>query len=602
MSNLRGPGSGGMQRHLTSQKPSVRNIGKTLRRFWKYTKGYRPQLFLVFGLVLLVSLREMLNPWLTGIAIDRYIATRNLSGLIKPVLAMVFLLAGAGLAGWLQQVLMVRITQKILYSLREELFRHLLKLDIRYHDRHPHGELMSRFTNDIDTIGSVIPQVLGQFFSSILSLVGVTVMMLLLNPPLTGIALASVPLIFLLTGIIGKRTRKRFSEQQALLGKMNGQIEETVTGLGVVKLFLREASAAEALEETNRKFRKTASEAQILSGWVGPFMNMTNNLRYLLTAVGGGLLAIHGLTSVGTIAAFLNYIRLFGRPLNEMAQMYNSILSAMAGAERVFDLLDEKPEIVSPEIPEGLPVTAGHIELQRVTFGYEPDNPVLNAISLDIAPGTTAALVGPTGAGKTTIANLLTRFYDIGSGTIRIDGRDIRDYRLEDLRQSIGLVLQDTVLFEGTVMENIRYGNLSASDGEVLAAARSARADHFIRHLPEGYNTLIAGGGLSLSQGQRQLIAIARALLADPVILILDEATSSVDTRTEQLLQEGLNHLMKGRTSLVIAHRLSTIRNADTIIVLQQGTIAEQGTHRELLEKQGLYASLHAAHFETELR
>ncbi|MCF7953377.1 MAG: ABC transporter ATP-binding protein/permease, partial [Spirochaetales bacterium] len=552
-------------------------------------------------LVFVISAREMLAPWLISIAIDEYIVPGDLSGLVGLSLIMLGLYIVVALAGWLQQYLMIAVTQKTLQSLRKELFGHLQELDLSYFDSHPHGELMSRFTNDVENISNVLTQVIIQFLSSIVTLGGVLAMMLILNIPLALVTIVTVPVIFLFTKIIGKRTRESFKEQQKLLGNINGQMEETITGMKVVKFFCQEDASAAEMEKTNQKLRKASVRASILAGLMGPFMNLFNNLRYAVAAVAGGVFGVLGMASIGTIAAFLNYTRQFGRPLSQLAQLYNSILSALAGAERVFDVIDRKPLISSSPDALDFDDAEGHVSFSKVDFSYTEGVPVLKKVSFTADPGKTVALVGPTGAGKTTIVNLLTRFYDIHGGKISLDGRDITSYRVGSLRKNLGLVLQDTFLFSGTVMENLRYGNLEASDDDVYAAARASRADHFIRSLPEGYQTKLSDDGQNLSHGQRQLIAIARAVLANPKILILDEATSNVDTRTERHIQAGMMHLMEGRTSLVIAHRLSTIRDADMILVLKDGEIIERGSHQELLEQKGFYAQLHAVHFETEI-
>ncbi|ADK82566.1 ABC transporter ATP-binding protein [Sediminispirochaeta smaragdinae] len=594
-----GHGSAGM---FKTEKAEVKNSRKTIRRFWDYMKAYKIRLLFVVFLVLVASLQQMLTPWLISIAIDRYILPGDLSGLLRIVLIMGGLIAIVAAAGWLQQYMMIRISQDTLGTLRRQLFSHLQRLDLKYYDSHTHGELMSRFTNDIENISNAMSQVVTQFLSSVIAILGVLVMMFILNPPLAFVTLATVPLIFVVTKVIGKRTRESFKQQQRLLGTINGHIEESITGTTIIRLFRREAAEEKTLDSMNRELKHASTKAQVLAGLMGPLMNLTNNIRYAVVAAAGGVFGIMGIASVGTIAAFLNYTRQFGRPISQIAQLYNSILSALAGAERVFEVLDQRPEIFSPDNGAAPSALRGEVTFRHVNFCYVQGKPILKDINLHAAPGSNIALVGPTGAGKTTIINLLTRFYDIGSGEILIDGKAIGEYDLTALRRNLGLVLQDTFLFRGTVMDNIRYGNMEADDDAVYAAARSSRAHHFIRHLPEAYQTMLSEEGGNLSQGQRQLISIARALLANPSILILDEATSSVDSRTEFLIQEGMSELMKGRTSFVIAHRLSTIRGADMILVLKEGTIVERGNHQELLKQNGFYAGLHATHFETELR
>ena len=592
----RGPGA-----HLTAARPEVRDVKNALRRLWPYMKAEKLALAAVCLLVLFSTLETVLVPWFVSVAIDRYIVPGDMAGLLGPVLGIMGLFLLVSAAGYLQQRLMIGISQRALGALRGDLFSRLQELDLAYHDGHPHGELMSRFTNDVENISNVMATTVTQFLSSLFSIVGVLAMMFVLNVYMACVAAATVPLIFLITRVIGKRTRKGFAEQQKLLGELNGHVEETITGQRVVMLFRREKKVEERFARINDDLKKVAVRSQALVGLMGPLMNLTNNLRYALIAAAGGFLGIRGLVSIGVIAAFLSYTRQFGRPVSEMAQLYNSILSALAGAERVFEVIDRRPTIVS--LAGALPLgrALGEVVFRDVDFSYVPGKPVLQGINLHAEPGQTVALVGPTGAGKTTIMNLLTRFYDVQKGAILIDGRDIREYGIDDLRRSLGLVLQDTFLWSSSVAENIRYGNLSAGDARVREAAVVSRADGFIRRLPHGYDTVLSEEGHSLSQGQKQLVAIARAILADPAILILDEATSSVDTRTEALIQEGMLGLMEGRTSFVIAHRLSTVRNADAILVINDGRIVERGNHQELLEQNGVYARLHKSHFETEI-
>jgi len=411
------------------------------------------------------------------------------------------------------------------------------------------------------------------------------------------VSLVVMPLTYVLTRAIARRTRQGFRETQQTLGTLNGMIEETITGQRVVKAFVREEAAIEQFSGVNRRLQRVATRARILAGFMGPLMNMVNNLGLAVVACSGGWLAVQGMATVGEIAAFVNYAGRLGRPLNQIAQLFNMVQSALAGAERVFELMDESPELDAPDA-RPLEHVRGEVSLDRVNFCYEAGVPVLKDVSLHAEPGQMVALVGPTGAGKTTIANLLTRFYDVDRGAIYIDGQDVRALKKDDLRRKLGLVLQDNFLFADTVMENIRYGRLDATDDQVMAAAKLANADLFIRRLPHGYQTVLTERGANLSQGQRQLLAIARAVLADPDILILDEATSNVDTRTEKHLQEALLRLMQGRTSFVIAHRLSTIRDADQVLVINNGEIIERGTHASLLEQKGFYHRLYASQFK----
>jgi ATP-binding cassette subfamily B protein len=506
-----------------------------------------------------------------------------------------YILAAAGT--WLQTYLMVGVAQRAVRDMRLDLFARLQTLPLRFFDQRAHGEIMSRLTNDVENISNILATNASQLISNVLGLIGVIIIMFMLNVPLAIVSLVVMPLTFFLTRAIAKRTRAGFRQTQQTLGELNGIIEETITGERVVQAFVREAATTEQFSTVNRRLQKVALRARIFTSFMGPLMNMVNNLGLAVVACTGGWLAVQALATVGEIAAFINYASRLGRPLNMIAQLFTSIQSALAGAERFFELLDETPE---SDAPAAVPMEhiRGHVSLKEVSFGYEATVPVLKNVSLEATPGQMIALVGPTGAGKTTIANLLTRFYDIDSGTIQIDGLDVATVKKDDLRRKLGLVLQDNFLFAATVMENIRYGRLEATDDEVRAAAKLANADLFIHRLPHGYQTLLTERGSNLSQGQRQLLAIARAILADPEILILDEATSNVDTRTEKHLQEALMRLMQGRTSFVIAHRLSTIRDADQVLVINHGEIIERGNHESLLEQKGFYQHLYMSQFK----
>jgi len=570
----------------------------TLGRLWGYLKRHGKALALAAGLVVVTSILGLAGPFLLGYAIDSFLSVGDLGGLARTALLMLSIYVVNAAALWLQNYVMAGVSQRTVQNLRDELFAKLHTLSLRYFDQRTHGELMSRLTNDVESINNVLTSSATQIISSLISLVGVAVMMVIVSPPMAAVTLVVLPISTLVTRAIAKRTRKAFSEQQERLGDLNGIIEETVTGHKVVKAYVREPEALAQLGAANQSFREAATRAQILTGFMGPVMNMVNNLSLAIVAGTGGLLAVQGIVTVGAIASFVGYARQFMHPINSLAQLYNTIQSALAGAERVFEILDEEPEMV--DTPESIPVETlqGDVVLDDVSFAYEPGTPVLKHVSLHAAPGETIALVGPTGAGKTTIANLLTRFYDIDEGVIRIDGVDLRRYRRDELRTSLGLVLQDNFLFGDTVMENIRYGRLDATDEEVKAAAVLANADQFIHRLPQGYQTVLVERGANLSHGQRQLLAIARAILADPSILILDEATSNVDTRTERTLQAALLTLMKGRTSFVIAHRLSTIREADEVLVINHGEVIERGSHHELLAQRGFYHHLYMSQFK----
>jgi len=591
------PGGGPMG--VLREAEKARNTRGTLARLWGYLRRQHWALISTVLIVVVTSIADLLGPFLMGRAIDVYIARHDLAGLARLVGLMIvtYVVAAAGM--WLQAYIMVGAAQRVVRDLRGDLFAKLQTLPVRFFDQRPHGELMSRLTNDVENINNVLTTSTTQLIASTLSLVGVVVMMFAINVPLTLVSMIVMPLTFILTRFMARHTRQGFRQQQQSLGALNGIIEETITGLRVVKAYVREQAVIEEFDGVNRRLQRAATRANVLAGFMGPLMNMVNNFGLAIVAGTGGWLALQGLATVGVIATFISYAGRFTRPLNQIAQLFNSVQSALAGAERVFEIMDEPPDL---DVPDAQPLEhiKGDVVFDSVSFGYEKDTPVLKDVSFHAKPGQVIALVGPTGAGKTTIINLLTRFYDVDSGTIRIDGLDVRRVKKDDLRRKLGLVLQDNFLFADTVMENIRYGRLDATDEEVIAAAKLANADPFIRRLPHGYQTVLTERGSNLSQGQRQLLAIARAILADPDILILDEATSNVDTRTEKHLQEALLRLMEGRTSLVIAHRLSTIRKADQILVVRDGQIVERGNHAELLVMNGFYRQLYMSQFRRQ--
>jgi len=589
------PGPGGRGRARIEKAKDARG---TLRRLLAYLGPYRGSLIGVFLLVIVGTLADLAGPLLMGLAIDRYIGTRDVSGLLRLTLVMV----GAYLFAWLAQTtqgtIMTTVAQRALRVLRRELFEHLQTLSLSFFDRHPHGELMSRLTNDLDAISRVLSQNVTQLFGGLLSLIGILVAMFALNFWLALASMIILPLMLVIVGFVGKRTRSGFREYQMRIGQLNGRLEEMYSGQRVIAAFGQQANVLAGFDQANTAVRDVGIRAQTYSMLIPPLMGILSNANIAIVAGLGGWMALQELATVGTIAIFYHYSRNFARPLRQLGDIYNQIQSALAGAERVFEIIDEHPELTDAPGALALDDIEGQVVFDHVDFSYVPGVPVINDMSLVAAPGQTVALVGPTGAGKTTMINLLTRFYDIDGGSIRIDGRDLREVQKADLRRQLGIVLQDTFLFSESVMENLRYGRLDATDEECIAAAKLANADQFIRRLPEGYDTELSERGSNLSQGQRQLLAIARAILADPSILILDEATSSVDTRTEVRIQQALLRLMEGRTSFVIAHRLSTIRDADQVLVVNEGRLIERGTHEELLAQRGFYHNLYMSQFK----
>ena len=600
------PPMGPPNRNRNQKKQKPKNTKATAKRLFSYLEQEKHKIAAAFVCVLVSSASTLcgsylLRPIINGLIDSTKTSQQKITSLMAglALMAVVYVL-GVG-ATYLQGRIMISVSQGTLKRIREHLFRKVQKLPVRYFDTNPTGDIMSRFTNDVDIIGEMLNSTLVQIFSGTITLIGTLALMLYTNWVLAVVTIVVSPIIAKIGTAIAGKSRKYFMKQQTDLGKVNGYIEETVTGQKVVKVFNYEKNVVNEFSELNQSLRNSQVKAQFISGIMGPCMNAMSQVNYTLTACVGSIIAFasrwgggvpFSALDIGGLTVFVNYSRQFSRPINELAQQVTNIMSALAGAERVFNVMDE-----TEEIDDGkklvLDKVHGDVLVDGVTFGYNPDKTILKDVSVFAHPGQKIALVGSTGAGKTTITNLITRFYNINKGKITIDGVDIKDISLECLRENIAMVLQDTHLFTGTIMENIRYGRLSATDEEVRQAAKTSCADMLIKNMPEGYDTMLKGDGSNLSQGQRQLLNIARAALSKAPILVLDEATSSVDTRTEKHINEGMDALMEDRTTFVIAHRLSTIRNADAIMVLENGEIIERGTHEELLEKKGRYFELY---------
>lgn len=597
----RGPGGPGGPRGGGRPKHSK----ETILRLLAYIEQDKYKMILAYICVIVNTLAALAGSYMLRPLINTYIAPTDgskgsISGLAGglAVLAGIYLVSVA--ANYLQSRIMVNIAQGALLKIRTDLFEKMQKLPVKFYDTNANGDLMSRFTNDVDTIGNMLSNTLIQLFSGILSIIGTFVLMLYTNVYLTIVTIVMIPVIMRAGGFVASRSSKYFGAQQAALGAMNGYIEETITGQKVVKVFCHEEIAEEEFDILNKDLRNKQIKAQFLGGLMGPVMNGLSQVNYALTACIGGLLCVLKGFDVGGLTVFLNFSRQFSRPINEISMQITNVFSALAGAERVFAVMDAEPELPDDEEAVSMEGMKGHVALEHVTFGYNPDKVILKDISLYAKPGQKIAFVGSTGAGKTTITNLINRFYDIQEGAITIDGVDIRKIKRDELRKNIAMVLQDTHLFTGTVMENIRYGRLDATDEEVVEAAKTASAHSFIMRLPKGYDTVLENDGANLSQGQRQLLNIARAAVSKAPILILDEATSSVDTRTEKHIERGMDRIMADRTTFVIAHRLSTVRNANAIMVLEQGQIIERGDHEDLLRQKGRYYELYTGMIELD--
>ncbi|QHQ61694.1 ATP-binding cassette domain-containing protein [Anaerocolumna sedimenticola] len=627
---------GPMRELKPGNKP--KNVGRSLKRIFDYMAEYKFQLVLVLFFILLSAGAQIIGTSFLKAVIDRYIEplARNydsalLKGFIKTLLIMGLIYLLGAVSTYLFSRIMLNVSTKTLYKIRVDLFDKMESFPIKYFDTHTHGDLMSRYTNDTDTIREMLSNSVANFISSAITVTGVFTMMIVFSWQLTILVVCMLFIMLKVIKKIGGKSGMYFKAQQKKLGKVNGFIEEMFEGQKVVKVFCHEETSKAQFEKLNDELCEAATNANTFANILMPIMGNLSHILYACTAVFGGVLAVMGSISLGTVVAFLQYTRSFSQPITQISQQLNSVLSALAGAERIFDMIDERPEVddgyvtlvnarmdASGNISEAKEHTGiwawkhphksdgtvtytqvkGDVTFDNVVFGYEENKTVLNGISLNAKPGQKIAFVGSTGAGKTTITNLINRFYDVPDGKIRYDGININKIKKDDLRSSLAMVLQDSHLFTGTVMENIRYGNLNAGDEEVIAAAKLANAHSFIKHLPHGYQTMLTSDGANLSQGQRQLITIARAAVADPPVLILDEATSSIDTRTEALIEKGMDSLMEGRTVFVIAHRLSTVRNSHAIMVLENGEIIERGNHNELIEQKGKYYQLYTGMFE----
>lgn len=582
------PSQLGRARGVPAVKP--KDMKGTLIRLWQLTRGHRKGLGWILLFSALASGSAILSPYLIG-RIVNCIDNGDSGARLMAVLASLYL--GDWLIRFLQQFLMAGTGQRMILHIRTSLFAHMEKLPLSFFDTRQHGELMSRLTNDVDNISVTISDSLTQLMMYVFTITGIFCAMVCMSPLLTVIALFAVLLIFFLTRAVTKRTKVLFKQQQAILGELNGQVEESISGISMVKAFGQEQEMIAKFVENNDAFCQVATKAQIVSGYLMPMMNVINNLTYVLIAIASGVMALKGMLTVGEISSFLLYSRQFARPFVEIANIYNNFQTAVAGAERIIEILDEECEPEDVDGAESADRIRGAVSFRNVTFGYRADKPVLQNIDLEIPAGTRVAVVGPTGSGKTTLINLLTRFYDVQEGAILLDDHDLRHYRLGELRKAFGVVLQDTALFGVSVRDNIAYGYENASMEEVEAAAKAAGADGFIRRLPQGYETVLYQGGAELSQGERQLLTIARAVLNQSPIMILDEATSSVDTVTEQHIRQAMFTITQGRTSFLIAHRLSTIRDSDLILLIRDGRIAEQGTHKQLMALNKEYTQMY---------
>ena len=596
----KGPGGPGGPRAMIREKP--KNIRATLGKLLKYIGKNKYSVILIIVTTIITTLLNLLGPTLQGKAIDAITITEqrlsvDFDGLVRILVLMAVVYLASTAIQIAQGIASAKISQDTVYNMRKDLFRKISYLPISYVDTHAHGDIMSRMTNDVDNISQTLSSSITSLISAVLTLIGAFAMLVKYDWRMALVSLITIPLTIVVSMVLSKLMRKYFIARQVLLGQLNTQVEEMVTGYKTVMAYGKEDDACRDFAEISEEFRKCSIKANVWGGIMGPAMNIINNLNYLIVAAFGAYFTVTGAISVGDVQAILQYSRQLSQPINQISNQYANILTAIAGAERVFNILDTPDEVDEGKTELDIPKMSGNVDFSHINFSYVKGKQVIKDFNLEVKQGQKIALVGATGSGKTTIVNLLTRFYDIDSGKITIDGVDINDIPKKELRSAIAIVLQDTVLFHDTIGNNIKYGRLDATDDEVKAAAETAEAREFIERLPEGYNTVLSEGGSNLSQGQRQLLSIARAVLADPKILILDEATSSVDTRTEMHIQQAMVALMKNRTSLIIAHRLSTIRDADMIIVMKDGQVMESGNHEQLLEKKGVYYGLYQNQF-----
>jgi len=593
MTGIHGPHS-----IIPVEKP--KDSSSTLKRLFFYFREEKNKIFIAFILVILSTFLTLLVPYFTGKIVDALTVSKeniNLVEVRKLILFVLTFYVLSSLFMYMQEFLIAGISQRVVYKIRKDVFDKFQKMPVIFFDRTTHGELMSRVTNDIDNINNTISQTMIQFMQTLISTIGTVIIMFYINKIMTLITLATVPIVLLVTKTIANNTKKYFKTQQQFLGSLNGHIEESISGIDVVRMFNKEDDMILKFKKYNDDLKEVGVKAQIWSGFIMPIMNAIGNLTFVIIVLSGSLLVLNNAITIGVVTSFIFYSKQFQKPINELASTFNQLQSGIAGAERVFEILDEEDEREDePDAIEARDIK-GKVEFKHVYFNYSENKEVLKDVSFMVEAGTNVALVGPTGAGKTTIVNLLTNFYEVTRGEILIDDVNIKKYKKNSLRNMFGVVLQDTYLFSGTIKENIRYGKLDATDEEIILACQISNADEFIKRLPDGYNTYIAEGGSNLSQGQRQLLAIARAVLKDPSILILDEATSNVDTRTELKIQEAMINLMKNRTTFIIAHRLSTIRDADVIMMIEDGKIIEKGTHKELIKLKGAYFNLYMSQY-----